>query len=60
MSIGIRIGELFPMDDDNLKKCPKCGGTMIKKYDYLPDDLDLKEPKNYWLCASCMYYELME
>jgi hypothetical protein len=30
---------------------------MIKKQDYLPDDFDLTEIKQFWLCSSCMYYE---
>ncbi len=47
-------------DEAEIKDCPKCGGKMIKKYDYLPDDEEFKEPKNYWLCTSCMYYEIIE
>ncbi|MHA1203337.1 MAG: hypothetical protein ACTSRR_00790 [Candidatus Heimdallarchaeaceae archaeon] len=48
------------MSDEEIKDCPKCNGKMIKKYDYLPDDMELKEPKKYWICPSCMYYEIIE
>ncbi len=48
------------MNDENVKKCPKCGGTMIKKHDYLPDDIELKEVKDFWLCANCMNYKVIE
>ena len=44
---------------DDIKECPKCGGTMLKKHDYLPDDADFSEVKDFWLCASCMHYEVI-
>lgn len=47
------------MDENELKKCPNCGSNMIKKEDYLPDDFDLKEIKKFWLCSSCMLYEII-
>jgi hypothetical protein len=47
------------MDKNELKKCPNCGSDMIKKEDYLPDDFDLKEIKKFWLCSSCMLYEII-
>lgn len=49
-----------PMSDDELKDCPKCGSSMIKRENYLPDDFDLTEIKIFWLCGSCMHYELLE
>jgi len=48
------------MPEDEIVQCPKCGSPMIKKHDYLPDDPDLKEVKDFWLCAVCMYYEIIE
>ena len=48
------------MSDDELKNCSKCGSSMIKRENYLPDDYDLIEIKKFWLCGSCMHYELLE
>lgn len=46
------------MNNDETKTCPNCASLMIKKQDYLPDDFELKEIKTFWLCSSCMSYEL--
>lgn len=48
------------MSDENTKTCPHCGSTMIKRKDYLPDDFDLTEVKEHWLCGACMSYELTD
>jgi len=48
------------MSEDETKECPKCGSTMIKRENYLPDDFELTEVKTFWLCGSCMYYEVIE
>ncbi len=47
------------MNDNEMKKCPKCQSPMLEKNDYLPDDMDLKEIKKYLLCSVCMYYEVI-
>ena len=48
------------MSDEEIKECPKCGSSMIKRENYLPDDFDLTEIKKFWLCGSCMYYEVID
>ncbi|MHA1686891.1 MAG: hypothetical protein ACTSYD_10895 [Candidatus Heimdallarchaeaceae archaeon] len=48
------------MTEEDIRTCPKCGSTMIRKHDYLPDDVDLKEVKDFWLCSVCMYYEIID
>ena len=48
------------MSEEELKECPKCGSSMIEGENYLPDDYDLTEIKKFWLCGSCMHYELIE
>jgi len=48
-----------PMSDEQ-RECPKCGASMIKRENYLPDDYNLTEIKKFWLCGSCMYYEPIE
>lgn len=48
------------MSNEEIKECPKCKSPMIKKHDYLPDDVELKEVKDFWLCSVCMYYEIIE
>jgi ribosomal protein S27AE len=45
---------------DEQRECPKCGVSMIKRENYLPDDYDLTEIRKFWLCGSCMYYEPIE
>ncbi|MCK4844484.1 MAG: hypothetical protein KAS95_02310 [Candidatus Heimdallarchaeota archaeon] len=48
------------MSEEEAKNCSNCGTPMLKRHDYLPDDFDLKEVKDFWLCGSCMLYELIE
>ena len=54
------IDECDKSMSDEQKECPKCGASMIKRENYLPDDYNLTEIKKFWLCGSCMYYELIE
>jgi len=48
------------LNDEETKQCSHCSSTMIRKQDYLPDDYELIEVKYFWLCGSCMSYELID